>query len=507
VKLFLRIPSKKLYPDYFDIIKTPISIHEITAKAQKNLYTPEEFQADFDLLARNARTYNDKDSFVARDAQKIYEFVRDQVKEHRAKLVKDDKNKQPNVKQELDPYDVYFEKLKTAELGCLDELIKYKRSGRVLSEMFMNEPSRNEYPEYYQVIENATSFSTICRQVVEGQAKILDTFQDLVELIFINAKKFNQEESQVYSDALTFEKLFSQKMEKLRKSLPEPEGYKEKFGVALKLRIKPQQQHQPQTLKLSLKPKEEELPKAEQKENQGGTKDDEDVPVSEDGENGEDGEDEGEEPESEGGDDDDDDEEYEEDEEEQQEEVEPEEEEEPVVEEDRRRPQGKTAADALIKSVNITSMIPVTSRYMQSKNPIPPPNLTDLFQVAIPASKTHIVQSYAFNLPPYHSTVNFTVLLNQSLHTRYYNLIVTQQGRRLAPISSSMANPWADNSKPLKDRFELRLNPGLNHIEVIIQASPPREGLPIRHTMPNPQALTAEGSEQEKFTLWLVLGK
>ena len=67
-------PDKNLYPDYYQIIKEPISFKEISGKLKKSLYlSVEEFEADFALLCSNARTYNPPGSPVYLDSEYLRE--------------------------------------------------------------------------------------------------------------------------------------------------------------------------------------------------------------------------------------------------------------------------------------------------------------------------------------------------------------------------------------------------------------------------------------------------
>lgn len=74
-KLFMRLPSKKLYPDYFEIIKKPISLNNIKANIEKSGYTAQLFKDEFNLIFDNAQHYNIPDSEVYQDAvflQKLF---------------------------------------------------------------------------------------------------------------------------------------------------------------------------------------------------------------------------------------------------------------------------------------------------------------------------------------------------------------------------------------------------------------------------------------------------
>jgi ATP-dependent helicase STH1/SNF2 len=69
-EIFEKLPSKKLFPDYYHIIKQPISFNEIKKRMRNGDYTTlDQFRADFKVMFDNARTYNEETSIVYEDAQ------------------------------------------------------------------------------------------------------------------------------------------------------------------------------------------------------------------------------------------------------------------------------------------------------------------------------------------------------------------------------------------------------------------------------------------------------
>lgn len=456
---FLEVPSRKLYPDYYKEIKEPISLEEIEANLDSYV-TADELIDAFDLMMNNAISYNGEETPIAQDAKKIRDFVQSQLDDGvKEEEPENDEEEEENDEEqdESSEYKEYLKTLKEQEHKLIDDLVSYKARGRKVAEIFMDEPSRELYPHYYEIVQEPTSINTVSKLIDEDRlTNTIDGFADTVQLIFDNAKLFNEETSQVYADAVVLEKQFNNKLSKLKEAFPEPEGFSEWV------------------------------------------------------QNYEDENDEN---------DDDDDEEGEED----QEDEDPEATEEALreerlkhfVDEQRRREPGKTLDDALIDCVNITSMVPSTNaqqRYMQGRlnsgispgGPPVNPTMANLFQISFPASKTHIVQSYAVDLPTYHHTINMSVVMHKSCHSRIYNLMVHHNStRRVVPISSSSTNPWNDINKPLVDKFEIRLQPGLNKIEVVLQAGPIQRG-PVRHVT---QQLPAEGREEEKYIIWAMLQK
>lgn len=75
---FLKLPSKKLYPDYYSLIENPISFTELK-KAAKRVCTLSEFKNMWIQLKDNAETYNAPDSLIVKDANTILTFVLDEI--------------------------------------------------------------------------------------------------------------------------------------------------------------------------------------------------------------------------------------------------------------------------------------------------------------------------------------------------------------------------------------------------------------------------------------------
>eukprot|EP00842_Homolaphlyctis_polyrhiza_P000427 jgi/Hompol1/1385/HPOL_000056-RA len=71
---FLAPVDPKLVPDYLSIIKEPMDFGTMTTKVENNVYTScEEFQRDFELVIRNAKTYNNKLTLYYKEAEKVHQ--------------------------------------------------------------------------------------------------------------------------------------------------------------------------------------------------------------------------------------------------------------------------------------------------------------------------------------------------------------------------------------------------------------------------------------------------
>ncbi|KAM0755948.1 hypothetical protein T439DRAFT_320646 [Meredithblackwellia eburnea MCA 4105] len=68
--LFMALPNKRDYPDYYKFIHRPISVKEIKKKINSGAYhTPDDFKADVYLMLANAQLYNEEGSIVWEDAR------------------------------------------------------------------------------------------------------------------------------------------------------------------------------------------------------------------------------------------------------------------------------------------------------------------------------------------------------------------------------------------------------------------------------------------------------
>jgi len=67
------MPSRKLYRDYYQIIKNPIALHDIKKRLDTGAYSSLQTTCtDFELLFNNTLEYNMKDSVIWKDAKDIH---------------------------------------------------------------------------------------------------------------------------------------------------------------------------------------------------------------------------------------------------------------------------------------------------------------------------------------------------------------------------------------------------------------------------------------------------
>jgi len=74
----------------------------------------------------------------------------------------------------------------------------------------MDLPSAEDYPDYYEVIDNPISLSLIKRNKYVSK----DDFKEAFALMFDNAREYNEAGSQVFEDSNVLQKVFEEEFNK-----------------------------------------------------------------------------------------------------------------------------------------------------------------------------------------------------------------------------------------------------------------------------------------------------
>ncbi|XP_014249170.1 protein polybromo-1 isoform X5 [Cimex lectularius] len=263
---FHKLPSKRYYPDYFKEIRNPISMTQISKKLQKGDYgTVSEVAGDLNIMFENAKKYNRADSKLYKDAVKLQKLMQKRVKElldfdHQYSASEDDSEPEPQPKTPKSSIKLPPQTPLPGTIGgpppgtpvtpqapasttrlltrgkYLDNIPLKRRlyslckcvmnyvcqDGRQPMLMFMEKPSRKLYPDYYKVIDKPVDMLTIEANIKQekytSEEEILADFK----LMFQNCRKYNEEGSMIYEDALKLEKILMNKVKELG-PLPDPE--------------------------------------------------------------------------------------------------------------------------------------------------------------------------------------------------------------------------------------------------------------------------------------------
>ncbi|XP_049837847.1 protein polybromo-1 isoform X3 [Schistocerca gregaria] len=214
VLMFMEKPSKKLYPDYFQVIAEPIDMLTIEANIKNEKYnSEEEIIADFKLMFNNCRQYNEEGSMIYEDANKLEEVLMEKVKELGA--LQESVKKTPRVTK---PRKVSNATALSQKLRMFYDAIRdYKDpKNRQLSLIFQKLPSKTEYPDYYEVIKNPMDLEKIAQKLKTNQYESIEAMSSDFVLMFDNACKYNEPDSQIYKDALMLQRVALQTKSQLR---------------------------------------------------------------------------------------------------------------------------------------------------------------------------------------------------------------------------------------------------------------------------------------------------
>ncbi|KAM3867802.1 putative global transcription activator SNF2L2 isoform 3-T3 [Diretmus argenteus] len=100
----------------------------------------------------------------------------------------------------------------------VDTVVNYRDgSGRQLSEVFVQLPSRKELPEYYELIRKPVDFKKIKERVRSHKYRVVADLEKDVMLLCHNAQTFNLEGSQIYEDSIVLQSVFKSARQKIAK--------------------------------------------------------------------------------------------------------------------------------------------------------------------------------------------------------------------------------------------------------------------------------------------------
>ncbi|XP_061642476.1 polybromo 1, like isoform X4 [Phyllopteryx taeniolatus] len=251
-KLFEKLPSKMHYPDYYAVIKDPIDLRTIAQRIQMGYYkSVSAMGKDIDLMAKNAKTYNEPGSQVFKDANTIKKvFIQKKTDLEHAEPTKSSlriRNRRSGQGDRLSGVGValqygseseddpvlsgsvcYDEGESEAEsqsssmemsnpIFQLYEAVRGARNsqGQLFSEPFQNLPSRKEYPDYYQQIKQTICLQQIRTKMKNGEYENVEQMDADLTLMFENAKQYNMPNSSIYKRALRLQQILQAKKREL----------------------------------------------------------------------------------------------------------------------------------------------------------------------------------------------------------------------------------------------------------------------------------------------------
>ncbi|KAH9958985.1 Bromodomain-containing protein [Russula dissimulans] len=227
---FLRLPNKRTYPDYYIVIKKPISLDKIKSQLDEGQYLSVlAVKNDLEQCFRNAKRYNLRDSQIFNDAKFLHKLTSKEYvnmtgdtkgasEGHEEDLPQDDGN-ESGLKDGMDD-EAKKKKIMIRLLTArLDKLVAKKDdAGNALSNDFMELPSKRVWAIYYKTISRPMSFEKIYKHLKRKEYSNVAQFAQDVELVFSNAMQFNEDHTPLWEAARQLKEYFS----KLMSDLPAP---------------------------------------------------------------------------------------------------------------------------------------------------------------------------------------------------------------------------------------------------------------------------------------------
>uniref|UniRef100_A0A182SV47 Protein polybromo-1 n=1 Tax=Anopheles maculatus TaxID=74869 RepID=A0A182SV47_9DIPT len=206
--LFMEKPSKKLYPDYYQVIQHPIDMTTIENNIKADRYsTIDDIVGDYRLMFSNCRKYNEEGSMIYDDANILEKALNDKLKEFSGI------SKKLNLSGKINttPLEIKLKQM-------YDTIREYRepKQNRQLSYIFMKLPSKSEYPDYYDIIKDPIDIEKIEKKLRQQAYDSVDDMAADFMLMFENACKYNEPDSQIYKDALCLQQLLIQTKQALR---------------------------------------------------------------------------------------------------------------------------------------------------------------------------------------------------------------------------------------------------------------------------------------------------
>lgn len=202
-----------MYPDYYDVIQHPIDMITIRHNIEADKYgTLDDVVGDFRLMFGNCRKYNEENSQIYEDANILERALNEKLKEFSGI---NDRRLTPKIikggRKQVSPMDTKLRQL-------YDAIRDYRepKANRQLALIFMKLPSKSDYPDYYDIIKNPIDMEKIAHKLKTQFFDNVDEIAADFMLMFENACKYNEPDSQIYKDALCLQQICIQTKQQLR---------------------------------------------------------------------------------------------------------------------------------------------------------------------------------------------------------------------------------------------------------------------------------------------------
>lgn len=197
-----------------------MDMRTIDQNIKNNRYkSVDAFMGDVKLMFNNCRTYNEEGSDIYNDANTLETVLTNKYKELGLYVPTAGQKAGAGPRRPIAPHGISIPRQKFQSLvkltgkplqdkmkNLVDKIREHKdEKGRQLSLIFLRLPNAKEFPDYYQVIKKPVDFERIAAKVKGGIYQSMSECMDDFMLMFDNASKYNEPDSQIYKDALTLQ--------------------------------------------------------------------------------------------------------------------------------------------------------------------------------------------------------------------------------------------------------------------------------------------------------------
>ncbi|GAA5948731.1 hypothetical protein JCM21900_005276 [Sporobolomyces salmonicolor] len=264
---FTELPSQEDYPDYYRMIKKPISLQEVKQKIDTLAYSCLlDAKTDMNQIFVNAKRYNAPGSTIFVDAKKLHKVLRSTYAVLAGEAPPPEEDDLPvaptpssaPAARALSATPAYIPSTGDTEGGVssgtpviyregeipgtafakrgptlkpwltkklAETMAMADPTGRKYADQFRALPDKKEWPDYYQVITHPISLENIAAKVNKRAYQNVQQFRQDVEVCFQNAIYFNEEQSRIWKDAKIMLNHFTEVMKEQPPEFVPPRTY------------------------------------------------------------------------------------------------------------------------------------------------------------------------------------------------------------------------------------------------------------------------------------------
>ena len=195
-----------------------------------------QLEEDLNRLSKNAMQFNEPGSTIYRDAKVLSKLVKSKKYELEVNKVARENRGSRSTRRlqgkvhfsaeivELSYDDSDSEESEEENMDTDDPLwVLYAHvrhyetpSGVSLAEPFLTLPSKREFPDYFDVVDEPISLNQIRKKLKSREYGHLDELASDFSTMFDNCKSYNRPDSRLYKDGLKLQKIFQAKLEELQ---------------------------------------------------------------------------------------------------------------------------------------------------------------------------------------------------------------------------------------------------------------------------------------------------